>query len=127
MTLGELVSSALREKGLSLREAAKATGLSHNHIRNLMVGTDSRTKEPIRPSFEVLKRISSGLGISYISLLDAAGYLPSETPAAVLEWLVKPGNLQLVEDMMNDPRDYALAVRVIRQYQSERDSSTTEK
>jgi len=61
----------------SLRDAAKKIGISHSYLSVLENGIDPRTKTPVNPSPDTLKRISEAYDYSYESLMKAAGYLNS--------------------------------------------------
>ncbi|WP_248924812.1 helix-turn-helix domain-containing protein [Paenibacillus hamazuiensis] len=60
---------------MSLREAAKKSGLSHAYIRDLELGKNRSTNERITPSPETLKKLSSAYGYSYTDLMQKAGHL----------------------------------------------------
>lgn len=72
-SLGELLRE-LRGNA-SLREASERIGISHNYLRNLEKGIDPRTKTPINPSAETLKKIAKAYDYPYEELLKVAGYL----------------------------------------------------
>lgn len=60
---------------MSLRDAAKKSGLSHTYIRDLELGVNRKTKAPIKPSPDTLKRLSDAYGGgSYEELMKKAGY-----------------------------------------------------
>lgn len=71
--LGEFLES-LRGK-MSLRDAAKKSGLSHTYIRRLELGINKETNEIIKPSPETLKMLANAYNHSYEDLLTKAGYL----------------------------------------------------
>lgn len=71
--LGSLLKK-LRGKE-SLRDASKRSGVSHNYLSLLEKGTDPRTKAPIKPSPETLKKLAEAYNYSYEELMNAAGYL----------------------------------------------------
>ena len=74
--LGEFLEK-LRGK-LSLREAARKSGLSHTYIRDLELGMNRKTKAPIRPSADTLKRLAVAYDYPVSELLKRAGYLEEE-------------------------------------------------
>lgn len=74
--LGKLLEE-LRGKR-SLREVAKATGLSHTYIRDIEIGIRRGSKTPITPSPEALKKLSHVYQYPYGELLKKAGYLPED-------------------------------------------------
>ncbi|MBC1499354.1 transcriptional regulator [Listeria weihenstephanensis] len=59
----------------SYREMSEKTKISHNYLRNLVNGYDPRTKAPIQPSVDTLKKLSKAYMYSYTNLLEAAGYI----------------------------------------------------
>ena len=63
---------------LSLREAAKKSGLSHTYIRDLELGINRKTKAPIRPSADTLKQLAEAYNYPISELLKKAGYLNEE-------------------------------------------------
>lgn len=64
-----------KKRGLSLREAAERSGLSHSYISSLETGTHPGTKAPISPSPESLKRLASAYNFEYEQLMILAGYI----------------------------------------------------
>jgi len=69
MTFGEYVRKSRQKKNLSLREAARRTGISHPYLSQLETGKNTK------PTPEVIKKIADGLELDYIKLLEIAGYL----------------------------------------------------
>jgi transcriptional regulator with XRE-family HTH domain len=69
----------------SLREVSKRAGISHNYLRNLEIGIDPRTKTPINPSPETLKKLSDAYNYPYEELLKLAGYLDEKKDAILSE------------------------------------------
>jgi transcriptional regulator with XRE-family HTH domain len=61
--------------GMSLREAAKKSGLSHAYIRDLELEKNRSTNEKITPSPDTLKKISNAYGYPYKELMIKAGHL----------------------------------------------------
>ena len=68
ITLGELIKSARKEKGLSARKLANLLGISHTEINNMESGI--RTK----PSIIVLKGLEQYLDIPFKESAKLAGY-----------------------------------------------------
>lgn len=60
---------------MTLREAAEKSGLSHTYIRDLELGVNRKTKTPINPSPETLKRLASAYNYDYNELMKKAGYI----------------------------------------------------
>ncbi|WP_175532346.1 helix-turn-helix domain-containing protein [Paenibacillus sp. yr247] len=69
-----------KERKLSLRDVGEASGLSYTYIGNLERGKDPRTRTPIRPSTDTIRRLSEAFNYPYELLLKKAGFLdPQET------------------------------------------------
>jgi transcriptional regulator with XRE-family HTH domain len=60
---------------MSLREAAKKSGLSHAYIRDLELEKNRSTNEKITPSPDTLKKLSAAYGYPYTELMLKAGHL----------------------------------------------------
>lgn len=60
---------------LSLREAAKKSGLSHNYLSIVEKGVDPRTGSPVNPTPDTLKKLSEAYGFPYQDLMVIAGYI----------------------------------------------------
>jgi transcriptional regulator with XRE-family HTH domain len=58
-----------------LRVVAKKSGLSHTYIRDIELGVNRKTKAPIQPSYDTLKRLSQAYDYDYEELLRLAGIL----------------------------------------------------
>lgn len=68
MKFGEYIKNRRKELGLTIREAAEKIGISHPYLSQL---ENEKTKNP---TLDVLKKISVGLNVSYLNLLDMIGY-----------------------------------------------------
>lgn len=60
---------------IPLRDVAKKSGLSHTYIRDLELGVNRKTKAPIQPSHDTLKRLSQAYDFDFEELLRLAGVL----------------------------------------------------
>lgn len=74
--LGDLLKK-LRGK-LSLREAAKRSGLSYSYISSLENGKHPRTGAPINPTPDILRNLSNAYNYPYEDLMRVAGYLSND-------------------------------------------------
>lgn len=81
--LGEFLEK-LRGK-LSLREAGVRAQLSHTYIRDLELGINRKTKAPIKPSPDTLKRLADAYDYSYEELMKKAGYFDEDALIASFE------------------------------------------
>ena len=70
--LGSVLRKARGAKGMTLREAEKATGINNAHISQVENGTIGK------PDLSLLYALSLGYGIDYRGLLSLAGYGPAE-------------------------------------------------
>lgn len=71
--LGELLKN-LRGK-LSLREAAKRSGLSYSYISSLEKGKHPRTGAPINPTPDILRSLANAYNYPHEELMKLAGHL----------------------------------------------------
>lgn len=82
---GQLIVSELGDflrklrGGLSLREAAKRSGLSYTYIRSLELGKHPRTGSTINPTPEALRSLSKAYNYPHEELMKLAGHLDKET------------------------------------------------
>jgi transcriptional regulator with XRE-family HTH domain len=60
---------------MSLREAAKKSGLSHAYIRDLELERNRSTNDKITPSPDTLYKLSTAYGYPYTALMIKAGHL----------------------------------------------------
>lgn len=67
MAFGEYIQQLRKNKGLSLRELAALTNLSHSYLSQL----ENNKKQ--NPTSDIILRLSKHLGISYQALLEKAG------------------------------------------------------
>lgn len=75
-TLGEYLRAAREEAGLSLRQAATATGTNHGYLARLESG------EKKNPSAEMLQRIADALEVNAADLFLLAGLpMPDQPPS----------------------------------------------
>lgn len=93
---GDFLKSLREEKKLSLREAAKKSGLSHSYINSLELGRHPKTKVPINPSPESLKRLSDAYNYPYPILMKVAGYI-RDTEPLIEEEMEKHELLELIK------------------------------
>lgn len=70
--------------GLSLREAAKKSGLSYTYIRSLELGKHPRTGAPINPTPDILRGLAKAYNYPHEELMRKAGYLDKEDSAEKL-------------------------------------------
>lgn len=72
---GNFLKEIREQKELSVRKASEKIGISHTYLDSLEKGFDPRTKKERKPTPEVLKKLSKGLGIDYNALMYGAGYI----------------------------------------------------
>ena len=73
-----LLKKIRNERGISLREAAKRSGLSHSYIDSLEKGIHPKTKAPIRPSPDILKALATAYNYDYFEMMSAAEYVDGD-------------------------------------------------
>jgi HTH-type transcriptional regulator, competence development regulator len=69
MEFGQYVKEIRKTKGLSLREAAKRSGVSHPYLSQLENGKNDK------PSLEIINKLAKGLGVNNGDLILAAGHV----------------------------------------------------
>jgi len=106
----QLLTKIRTNRGLSLREAAKRSGLSHSYIDILEKGFHPKTKSPVQPSPDSLKALSKAYGYPYEELMKTAGYLDEEKesdeyplPQNQYEWIVKEAEKEFGVSLRDDP------------------------
>lgn len=80
MTLGDIVKNYCTERGLSLREFSRISGVSNGYISMLEKNEHPKTKKPIVPSIEKMRCIANAMGMSFDSLLDM---IDSDQPISI--------------------------------------------
>ena len=105
------------ERNLSLREAAKRSGLSHSYIDSLEKGVHPKTKAPLKPSPDSLKALASAYNYNYIDLMNAAGYVdeeeertPNTLPESEIDRVIREAEAHYGVSLRDDP-DVNEAVR----------------
>jgi len=68
--LGKFLEDLRVSEGLSLREAAKRSGLSHSYIRDLELGINRKTNAPISPSTDTLEQLAKAYNYPFDKLLE---------------------------------------------------------
>jgi transcriptional regulator with XRE-family HTH domain len=90
---------------ISLREAAKKSGLSHAYIRDLELEKNRSTNEKITPSPDTLQKLSNAYGYPYKELMIKAGHLEEHDlmpDAATPDIEVDLGQVYYIEIGMRD-------------------------
>ena len=71
-SIGEFIRLKRKEKGLSLRELARRTGISHPYLSQLENG------HCYNPTPDVLRKLSKCLNVSYMKMMIKAGYVTND-------------------------------------------------
>ncbi|CAN7357209.1 helix-turn-helix domain-containing protein [Paenibacillus sp. LjRoot56] len=100
--LGEVLKG-LRGK-LSLRDAAKRSGLSYSYISSLEKGKHPRTGAPINPTPDILKSLSNAYNYPYEELMKKAGYLSDEGEEQEEKKELNHEAVNEFIDYLNDPK-----------------------
>lgn len=85
---GETIFQARQARGWSLRQAAKALGVSYPRLDEYEKGVDWHSGKPVTPGYPIVMKMAEVYGLPVASLLAAAGYsLPKlpEDEQAVLD------------------------------------------
>lgn len=85
---------------MPLREVALKSGLSHTYIRDLELGINRKTKTPINPTPETLKRLSEAYNYSYDTLMEKAGYVDENNSLSVLDTFIS----KIIQELKQDRR-----------------------
>lgn len=78
--LGKLLESIRISKKMSLREVSERSGVSHAYIRDMELARNRSTNKPIKPSPEILEKLSEVYNYSYDELMHVAGYVKEAPP-----------------------------------------------
>lgn len=76
MKLGDLIREYRLEHDCSQRQLAIACGLSNGYISILEKGINPNTGRPVTPTIPQLKKLSSGMGMTLMELLDSVDDMP---------------------------------------------------
>ena len=71
---GRLVRRARHDSGLTLRELANLIGVSHAYVSILEIGRNPKTKQPSKPSPQIVRALANELGLDVNKLLTLAGH-----------------------------------------------------
>lgn len=71
-SIGEFIRSKRKEKGLSVRELARRTGVSQPYLSQLETGSHNN------PSLDILRKICKQLDVDYIDFFVRIGYITEE-------------------------------------------------
>ncbi|MFS0837229.1 helix-turn-helix domain-containing protein [Paenibacillus sp. 1P03SA] len=96
----EFLTELRKNRGLTLREVSKKSGLSHSYISSLEKGVHPRTKAPINPSPDSLKRLAAAYNFPYKELMDAAGYWDAKESTDSIK-IEKESEYSLSENKIN--------------------------
>ena len=105
-TLGENLKRARTAKALSLQAAGDSAGISAAYLQKLERGLVES------PSPRVLGRLSHALGVSYLRLMEAAGYLDEEQLIAARARVPQPH--PLAEQQLS-PQEWRKVAEFIQQ------------
>jgi len=94
-TLGTILTAARKNKGWSLRDAERETGIPNAHISQIETGKIRQ------PHAMTLGHLAAGYGASFQELLEAGGYLDAERErAAMLEEQIRADERREYEDLL---------------------------
>lgn len=75
-TIGEYLKQVRLSKGWSLRQAAKAVGITHSRVDEVERMVDARSLKPFVPSYVTVVKFAKAYGLPPDELLRRAGYEP---------------------------------------------------
>lgn len=118
--INDLLKDLRKQRRMTLRDAAIKSGLSHSYISSLETGMHPKTKAPINPSPESLKRLAEAYSYSYEKLMEMADYLEEskkETaenapPKSMLDQAVE----RIEEDLNVSIKDDPLIIEALENY-----------
>lgn len=76
MKLGDLIVLYRADHSLSQRQFANVCGLSNGYISMLEKGKNPATNKPVTPTIPQLKKLSIGMGMTLMELLDQVDDMP---------------------------------------------------
>ncbi|WP_188068642.1 helix-turn-helix domain-containing protein [Brevibacillus brevis] len=71
--LGKTIEALRKAKKLSLRAVSDITGLNFSYIRDLELGVNRSTKQPVKPTTETLQKLAAAYDHPLENLLKLAG------------------------------------------------------
>lgn len=111
---------------MSLREAARKSGLSHAYIRDLELERNRSTNDRITPSPDTLQKLSAAYGYPYMDLMIKAGHLVNGdlAPSPVKDVEVELKHVHYIEIGKKDITYYTGQEKLARSIDSLLDFST---
>lgn len=76
MRLGDLIIQYRTKRSLSQRQFAALCGLSNGYISMLEKGINPATQKPVTPTIPQLKKLSAGMCLSLMELLEQVDDMP---------------------------------------------------
>ena len=76
MKLGDMIREYRLAHDFSQRQLAIACGLSNGYISILEKGINPKTGKPVTPTIPQLKKLSAGMGMTLMELLDSVDDMP---------------------------------------------------
>ena len=76
---GRLLRRARHDSGLTLRELASQIGASHAYVFILEIGRNPKTRQPSKPSPQIVRALANELGLDASNLLTLAGHQATDT------------------------------------------------
>ena len=73
MTLQELIEQYLYDHRISMREFARRCGFSNAYVSTLVAGVHPKTKKPLHPTMDTLRKVAAGMGMPLVDLLRKIG------------------------------------------------------
>jgi|SRR5690625_2049464 len=80
MDFGRHIRELRKSKNLSLREAARRSNMSHPYLSQIETGKNTN------PTPNIIKKLSAGLNVPYMQLMEMAGYTDYYDTIAESSW-----------------------------------------
>lgn len=94
---GEYLRELRKERGLSIRQLEKKTGVSNAYLSQIENGKKGL------PSPDILKKIAEPLKVGYEELMEKAGYISSETRSELIpETLQTIGSYEVINELIEN-------------------------
>lgn len=94
MTLGELMAKYREEHGISQRQFAADSGLSHGYVSMLEKNKHPKTGLPITPTIDIYKKVADGMHMDLTKLFEIMDDQPVSLVADKMSTLRNEGGLK---------------------------------
>ena len=78
MGIGEYLQEVRNNKGWTIREAARRSGISSSRIEEIEHSRSKATGKPTSPTLDLLRKLANAYDLPLTLLLEKAGIVPSQ-------------------------------------------------